>query len=426
MKFTKLLALLFTIIILMTGCNQNTPNTSQNTASETQTEIIEAVSPADTAKQLPKDKLFSMNIPISDDDDIKYRYEWRVIGSTKGIDDLALFCGEPIEEFYEWCSGIDFKKEIIFVDFCSSGCKPDNAYVYNGMVDFVCTHDTESEEDKIAVIAAAIPREDMDVLMYEVQYFRPDLDGVYIFGSYEAMEYCSSKFISDYWAFANLNYEKYDINGKRLAEWGKGVDFDKYAVALKVEWFGSSSYVETLKDGVYVQNEEIIFDYEVTCPYVQTCDSQAVFCMGIVPKEQLGFLEIVDPLGIKVTTEEAYPQLVKLLFEQYGGENIGNLFIDSSYTLEKFESGNGWVQIECPTIPDDEEAVLAEFGRTEYYQIFGFDNMLTPGKYRIGKPVINRRSDEDFEEIIYYANFTVTEEDYEYYSSKNSESLVRK
>ncbi len=411
MKFTKLLALLFTAIILMTGCNQNTQNTSQNTASETQTEIIETVSPADTAKQLPKDKLFSMNIPISED--WRIWYEWRIIGSMEAVDDLSSHLDLPLNELYEWCSTIDFENEIVFLDYCSSDCVPDNAYVYNGMVHFKCQHDMNYGG---AIIAAAIPREELNVLMYETRYGLFESDGIYVFGSPEALEYCTVKFADTYWNSSEI--KKYDVNGKRLAEWGKGVDFEKYAIALQVKYFGSSSYEEALKDGVYLDGKKFIFDYEVTCPFVVTTDSQTVFCAGIIPKEQLKFLEIDDPFGTRIVVEEALPHSVKILFRQCGGENIGDLFIDSSYTLEKFESGNGWMQIECPTNSDDEEAVLAEFGRTEYYQIFGFDNMLTPGKYRIGKPVINRRSDDDFEKIVYYANFTVTEEDYEYYSSK--------
>ncbi len=410
MKLLKLCATFSVMLIILTGCKVNDTTQTSAPATETQTEIAETVSPANTAKQLSKDKLFSMNIPISED--WRVWYEWWIIGSMEAVDDLSLHLDLPLDELYEWCSKIDFKREIVFLDYCSSDCVPDNAYVYNGMVHFECSHDMNYGG---AIIAAAIPREDINVLMYETRFDLFGLDGTYVFGSPEAMEYCTVKFADPYWNSSEI--KKYDVNGKRLAEWGKGVDFEKYAIALQVKYFGSSSYEETLKDGVYLDGKNFIFDYEVTCPSLITHDTQTVFCAGIVPKEQLKFLEIDDPFGTRIVVEEALPHSVKILFRQCGGENIGDLFIDSSYTLEKFESGNGWVQIECPTNSNEEDkTVLAEFGRTEYCQKFSGENMLTPGKYRIGKTVINQQND-DFEEMVYYADFSITKENYEYYSS---------
>lgn len=407
MRKNKLSAVFSALLILLTGCGISNDN-QQSVTTTAQTEITETVSPADTAMQLPKDKLFSMNIPASDD--LNVWYEWRIIGSMEAVDDLSAHLDLPLDELYEWCSDIDFKKEIIYLDSCTSDCVPENAYVYNGMVHFDCPHDMNYGG---AIIAAAIPRDELNVLMYETRYGLFESDGIYIFGSPEALEYCTIKFANPYWEYSEI--EKYDVNGKRIIEWGKGVDFDKYAIALQVRYFGSSSYSETLKDGVYVQNDEIIFDYEVTSPEVITTDSQTVFCMGIVPKEQLGFLEIEDPLGIQATAEMTHPLCVNLLFRQYGGENIGDLFIGSNYTIDRFESGTGWVTVDCPEPTEQNEAVLAEFGLTEYFQVFDPSVTLAPGRYRIGKPIINRRSNDDYEEMIYYVNFSVTEEEYNEY-----------
>lgn len=401
-------------IALLTGCTSN--EVQQNNSTES-AEVTETAAAKPAVRQLSEDKLFSLEI----DQTSNYyeTYDWRIIGSMEAVDTLSEEIDAPVAEFYEWCSKIDFTNETVFVDFSYPKISLCNAYIKNGMPTFETTLKEYSPySEKITLIAAALPKNETETLLFESRYdYKNYESNVYVFGSPEALDYCRSKF-GVYDMYTPGEYILHGSYGGNIAEWGRNVDFEKYAVALKVEYFGSSSYVETLKDGVYVERDHIVFDYEVTCPSVMTCDLQYVFCVGLVPKDQLDFLEINDPFGIQLEAEIQLPHMVKILFTQYGGSDIGNMSVKDGYTIDKFERGTGWVRCaECPS-QGSEYTVLAEYGYTDYYQ--GFD-ILQPGKYRLGKTVINSRGENDSEEITYYANFTVTQKDYDYYSEKQAE-----
>lgn len=305
-QFMKLIAAFSAAIVIFTGCGQTDEQRAvfPETMTEIDCTVTEEITETDV-QNTSEEKLFTLEIQRHYD--YAETYEWRIIGSLEAAEELSDDICAPLDELYKWCSDIDFSKEIVFVDFDYSCGKAVDAYIENGMVFFeVSQNQNEVDREKISLIAAAVPREEIEVLMFEVHNLTWD-DAVYIFGSSEALEFCSSNsFLPEYTSLYYENYQPFYVYGKRIAEWSKNVDFSKYAVVLKTEYFGSSSYEETLKNGIYIENEKVIFDYEVTCPSVMTCDIQTLFIAGVVPKDELSFLEMDDPSGFCRLLPEQY------------------------------------------------------------------------------------------------------------------------
>lgn len=142
---------------------------------------------------------------------------------------------------------------------------------------------------------------------------------------------------------------------------------------------------------------------------------------GVLTKKQLvGVSRVplmsVDDWGIKVSAKNITPTRATLVFEQQGGKQKGDLLTGAYYSLEKKEN-DVW-QTVTPIIPEDQMAyqdigLPVNTDQTTEFNVdwTSFYGSLGPGKYRIGKSVLDSRKPGDFTEKSYYAAFDLIEAD---------------
>lgn len=121
-----------------------------------------------------------------------------------------------------------------------------------------------------------------------------------------------------------------------------------------------------------------------------------------------------DPWGLILTAGAPSPTGVILNFHQAGGEPTGTLQYGSYYWLEREEEGGGWVKV--PVILDlsknwywTQESYLIPMNaqtseEVDWSWLYG---ELPPGRYRIGKEVMDFRGASDYDILNYYAEFSV-------------------
>ncbi len=226
-------------------------------------------------------------------------------------------------------------------------------------------------------------------------YNENDVDGIYVAGSEES-----------------LNFYTYIFGGDKLAGWGKDIDFEKDAVVMNVIKHRSSSYEFTLHS-VDVLYNQIIFDYDSYCPEICNEDIVSYVIADTIPKDKLSFLENDDEWGIEL--EDCYnpnKHCVYLNFLQWGEKEFGELMSSSWYELERYDDRKGWCKVDYSDKFKDEEIgwtsegwLIAKYGNSAFTQnLFLYDD-LPEGKYRIAKSVINLRQAGVYDEKIYYAEF---------------------
>ena len=121
-----------------------------------------------------------------------------------------------------------------------------------------------------------------------------------------------------------------------------------------------------------------------------------------------------DPWGLILTAGAPSPTGVILNFHQAGGEPTGTLQYGSYYWLEREEEGGGWVKV--PVVLDlsenwywTQESYLIPMNAqtSEEVDWSGLYGELSPGRYRIGKEVMDFRGGSDYDILNYYAEFSV-------------------
>ncbi len=205
----------------------------------------------------------------------------------------------------------------------------------------------------------------------------------------------------------------YDYDGNYLVRFAEGVDFSKNAIALYISHdYRSSDYFKF--NNVYVENGEVIFDYDVrSCKGVCTDDEFSYIMVGIVPKKELTSLGN-DEWGVEITADyDYYFERIYLTFTQWGEKDISELISGSWYELERYDEEKGWCKVEYAPEFQGQEIVWTEEGWTiteygavvfeQYLTLYG--GRLERGDYRIAKKIINLQKPGDFEEKIYYAEF---------------------
>ena len=287
-QITKLIAAFSAAIVIFTGCGQTDEQRAvfPETMTEIDCTVTEEITETDV-QNTSEENIFNLKIPELSRS-YNNTYNWRIIGSLEAIDELSYEICASLDELYEWCFDVDFSQNYVFVDFSFSNAKAVDAYTENGMTFFETEiNPDEYEDDTLSLFATVVPKEEPEVLMFKI-YCYEKYDAAYIFGSSETLEACSEI----------LDLQSYAVIGDNIYEWGKNIDFTKYSVALKMDYSpNTSSCKEILRDGVYVENDNIIFDYEVICPTGIACGYQTFFIAGIVPKDELDFLEMDDPSG---------------------------------------------------------------------------------------------------------------------------------
>ena len=117
-------------------------------------------------------------------------------------------------------------------------------------------------------------------------------------------------------------------------------------------------------------------------------------------------------LGVTIAVENLTPTGATLRIEHSGGEVTGDLMTGSAFTLEKLD-GNVWLPVES-IVPADQIAFTAEaYGpaldgtwemETNWEYLYG---ELPAGTYRLGKNIMDFWGTGDYDEQIYYAEFTL-------------------
>ena len=117
-------------------------------------------------------------------------------------------------------------------------------------------------------------------------------------------------------------------------------------------------------------------------------------------------------LGVTIAVENLTPTGATLRIEHSGGEVTGDLMTGSAFTLEKLDD-NVWLPVE-PIVPADQIAFTAEaYGpaldgtwemETNWEYLYG---ELPAGTYRLGKNIMDFRGTGDYDEQVYFAEFTL-------------------
>lgn len=114
-----------------------------------------------------------------------------------------------------------------------------------------------------------------------------------------------------------------------------------------------------------------------------------------------------DPWGITMTLEDVTPTGASVVFTQSGGSPSGELSTGAPYWLEAW-SDSRWTPIDIGEvawimpaydIPEGGTRVLAE----NWTHLYG---TLPNGAYRIGKTVMDLRNPGDYDQQVYYAEFS--------------------
>ena len=117
-----------------------------------------------------------------------------------------------------------------------------------------------------------------------------------------------------------------------------------------------------------------------------------------------------SPLGVTLTAEDVTPNGLTLVCTQSGGAPTGELQTGSRFWLEVYSEGN-WFPVkddmedvfwtmEAWSIPRNKRVEWSVSWKTLY-------GSLPAGHYRIGKEIMDFRAGGDYDEYIYYAEFTV-------------------
>lgn len=117
--------------------------------------------------------------------------------------------------------------------------------------------------------------------------------------------------------------------------------------------------------------------------------------------------------GLTLTASDVTPTGLTLTFTQSGGQPSGELFYGSPYWLER-KDGEGWTRRSDILEPSvnltwtDEACMIPRNGQTsdqvDWSWLYG---QLSPGRYRIGKKIMDFRAAGDYDEQVYYAEFEV-------------------
>lgn len=124
-----------------------------------------------------------------------------------------------------------------------------------------------------------------------------------------------------------------------------------------------------------------------------------------------GDLEVYDPWGITLSLKDVTPTGLTIVCTQSGGEDVAELASGEYYRVEELHGdhwheceivfeGNAAFTMEAWIIPMDDSVEW----EVDWEWLYG---ELPSGTYRIGKEIRNFRGTGDFDETIYYAEFSI-------------------
>lgn len=131
---------------------------------------------------------------------------------------------------------------------------------------------------------------------------------------------------------------------------------------------------------------------------------------------ELPDIEAEETWGITLTAETVTPTSATIKCIQSGGEPTGELHTGSWYILENWTQENGWR--EMPYVIDGEigwtsEAWMIPMNDTCEWEVnwewlYG---TIPDGKYRIGKEITDFRASGDYDNVIYFVEFSIDKDE---------------
>ena len=193
---------------------------------------------------------------------------------------------------------------------------------------------------------------------------------------------------------------------KKIDSYGENLARFKYVYKIR------GTHPNAVKESEYIifaNSVDITFDMITKYFFSSRLEDHMLDISVVVPQKN-------DKWGICMYAEEATKTSRTLKIEQFFGYPMGTLQTGSWYEIER-RTDNGWEKVEY--IPSEfvrtwtSEALLIRQRditeiRVDWENLYG---ELPPGEYRIGKKITDFIKTGEFTEDIYYAEFTIEEDD---------------
>lgn len=149
-----------------------------------------------------------------------------------------------------------------------------------------------------------------------------------------------------------------------------------------------------------------------TLQWLELSEQERMFSSYLPPE----FLVIVEPWGVTMTVENVTPAGATLVCTQSGGDATGALKTGNWYVIEDWTQKNGWKEVDYVQKGDiawTEEAWMIHKDSVTKWEInwewlYG---ELKPGKYRIGKSVMDFRATGNYDNVLYFAEFEIGQDE---------------
>jgi len=204
-----------------------------------------------------------------------------------------------------------------------------------------------------------------------------------------------------------------DINGDSIAD-------QMLQVALSQEntispdsyfWLGLVPYENEIiiHNGKEYKKSELC---NATLHWLELSEQERMFSSYMPPE----FVVFEENWGVTLTMDHVTSTSASIVCEQAGGAATGELQTGSWYILENWTQENGWKEVdrvfqgdlawtmEAWSIPKNEKSEWS----VNWEFLYG---ELPPGKYRMGKEIMDFRKSGDYDTAIYFADFVIDAND---------------
>lgn len=177
----------------------------------------------------------------------------------------------------------------------------------------------------------------------------------------------------------------------------------KWKISLNVE--NKDSYTDV------VVGDEIVFYYDGMAMETEPLQVSTIYAITLkTPADRTVNETIEDKWGVTLTAENVTPTGATIKCTQSGGEPTGALQTGSWFILETWTQEKGWQEVPClAEVQWTLEAWIIQMNGTCEWEVnwewlYG---ILSDGKYRIGKEVMDFRGTGDYDNKIYFAEFEI-------------------
>ena len=187
-------------------------------------------------------------------------------------------------------------------------------------------------------------------------------------------------------------------------------------------------------DGMEFNKDDLSMETLQWLEYYNSLDEMERYALSYIPEELLILSSQADASEENISTQESVAETepanydwgitleatevtskgITLVCHQSGGENVVELSTGSFYTLQR-QDKKEWVDVDM--LPQEGEVAWDALAwliklddSTDWEIAWGWlYGELPAGTYRIGKEVINFREPGDFDTMMYYAEFTIAD-----------------